>query len=242
MDASYVKEMERLANEGKVIETGGLVFSPLNMCPVLYEPRPEPVKVRTLTALTRYIEDNVDTIDSSKLIVHVESPGSVQLMSCLTGTNRKRDVFLVAESDGARFRFGTWMSPEEFIIGVNSLFVPTDTRDVLLRFVSSLKVENESNINDDGISQSASVRIGVKGSLSEQKPAPSRIALKPFRRHGLSFPHRSGQRRVAARGDAERCRVDRAHADGAWSEHFGVRRSVGHFLGKTLSRCFGPDT
>lgn len=181
MDNSYVEAMRDLAREGTVISKDGKTFSALEMRPVLYEPRPAPIAVGTLSALVTYLADNVDGIDTGKSIVHVKSPGSVELLSGLNGEDRKRDVFLRAESDGARFRFGEFMGSEAFIIGLNSLFVPTAERDRLLAYVSSLRIENESSVVDSGVSQEASVRIGVKGALTEMKALPSPISLKPYR-------------------------------------------------------------
>jgi hypothetical protein len=181
MDSTYVKEMERLANEGKVVEKDGRVFSSLSMHPVFYEPRPAALKVRTLSALCGYIRSNVDQLDRNNLLIHVESPEVVGLISNLNGVDRKRDGFLIAEFDGQKFKFDEWMPPEAFIIAVNALFIPTPDRDALLHFISKLKIENETNIIDDGISQAATARVGVKGGLTETASAPSRLPLKPFR-------------------------------------------------------------
>jgi len=181
MDDSYVEAMRDLAREGIVIDKDGRKFSPLNMHPVFYEPRPAPIEVSTLSALITYLVDNVDDIYTGSSIIHIQSPESVELVSELRGEDRKRDIFVKAESDGARFKFGNFIGSEAFIIGLNSLFIPTKERDSLLAYVSSLKIENESNIIDSGVSQEASVRVGIKGALTEMKALPSPIRLKPYR-------------------------------------------------------------
>lgn len=180
-DGNYVKEMERMANEGRVIEEGGMKYSSLNMKPVFYEPRPDAVQVRTLSALITYMKDNVDKIDLSNLLVLIESPETVSVLSAIYGKDRRRDKYIAAKADAARFRFGEWLSPEQFVISLNALFVPSDDLFELLNYTSRLKVENEASISDDGVSQAASVRMGIKGSLSETKPAPARIRLRPYR-------------------------------------------------------------
>lgn len=181
MDATYVKEMERLANEGRTIEAGGRTFSPLSMKPVFYQPRPEPMVVRTLTGLRDYIDRNPDRLAGADILIHVRSHGEVAVQSRNGGEDMKRDTYLVAKHDGAAFRFDAWMPSEAFIVAVNALFVPTKARDELLQFISKLKIEDETNLIDDGISQSAQARVGVKGALTENTKAPSRITLQPFR-------------------------------------------------------------
>jgi hypothetical protein len=73
------------------------------------------------------------------------------------------------------------MPSEAFIIAVNALFLPTPGRDLILSYVSSLKVEEEANIIDNGVSQEATVRQGVRGGLTKAATAPSRVTLAPFR-------------------------------------------------------------
>ncbi len=181
MDQGYVKEMERLANEGKVIEIGGEKFSSLNMRPVFFEPRPEALTVRTLTGLHSYIVENVDGLDLKCLLVQVVDHKSVAIVSKIGGKDRKRDAFINAKHDGAVFEFNKFMPSEPFLIAVNALFLPTKGRDDLLSFASRLKIEESTNLVDTGVSQEATVRVGTKGGLTETEPAPARVTLKPFR-------------------------------------------------------------
>jgi hypothetical protein len=181
MDQGYVKEMERLANEGRVIDIGEETFSSLNMKPVFYEPRPEALTVRTLTGLYSYIDENIDDIDRNTIIVQVVDHKSVSVVSKISGKDRKRDSYINAKHDGAMFKFGEFMASEPFLIAVNALFLPTKGRDELLAYASSLKVESEANITDTGVSQEATVRQGIKGGLTKSEPAPARVVLKPFR-------------------------------------------------------------
>jgi hypothetical protein len=181
MDGSFVDAVERISNESVKIEKDGRIYSPLEMKPVMYNPRPDAIKVQSLTAISDYLKANRDALDLSKLIVHVVSPTQVVLLSDLNGENRKRDSFLVADFDGIVFPFGKWLSIEEFIIAANALIIQTDTRDDLLSLASRITVSNESEIADTGISQNVTVRQGTRGNLTENKAAPSRVTLQPFR-------------------------------------------------------------
>jgi hypothetical protein len=181
MDSTYVKEMERLSNEGRIIEKGDNTYSSLNMKPVFYEPRPDALTVRTLTGLRDYLAANRDKLDPAALIVQVVDHKTVSIISALSGKDRKRDNLIAAKFDGAVFGFGSWMDSEAFIIAVNSLFLPSSGRDEVLTYVSRLKIEDEANLSDDGVSQSATIRTGIKGGLVETAKAPSRTVLIPYR-------------------------------------------------------------
>ena len=62
MDGEYVKEMERLANEGVQIEgKDGRLYSSLDMKPVLFNPRPDAIAVQNLTAISDYLKTNRDS-------------------------------------------------------------------------------------------------------------------------------------------------------------------------------------
>ena len=181
MDSTYVKEMERLSNEGRVIEVDGEQFSSLAMKPVFYEPRPAPLTLRTLSGLAGYLKGNRDGLDILNLLVQVVDHKTAVLMSKLEGKDLGRDTYVKAVHDGASFSFGTFMDSESFIIAVNSLFLPSPGRDELLSFVSRLKIEDEANLSDNGVSQEATIRTGIKGGLVESKQAPARIVLIPYR-------------------------------------------------------------
>jgi hypothetical protein len=182
MDDSFVEAIERISNESVQVEgKDGRIYSSLEMKPITYNPRPDAIKVRSLTAISDYLKANRDGLDIPKLIVHVVSPVQVVLLSELNGENRKRDSFLIADFDGIVFPFGDWMSIEQFIIAMNALVIQTDIRDELLSFASKITVSNDSEIADTGINQNVTVRQGTRGNLTENKAAPARVTLQPFR-------------------------------------------------------------
>lgn len=181
MEGSFVEALERVLKDNMILEEGGKKFSRLDMKPIFHEPRPEPFKVRTLSAVRDYLYDNRDGLALSDLLLHVVNHENVRLVSKIGGVDRRRDAYMAAESDVSEFPFGEWMDTEKFIIAINALFIPSTGRDALLEYVSRIKVENEGEILDDGVSQSAKTRVGLKGGLTETQAAPSRVVLIPFR-------------------------------------------------------------
>lgn len=234
MDSSYVKEFERLANEGRVIEKEGETFSSLKMSPVFYEPRPDALTVRTLTGLEGYLAANRDKLDPAALIVQVYNHGAVGVMSSLTGKDRKRDTLIIAKFDGAVFPFGQWQDSESFIIAVNSLFLPSSGRDEVLSYVSRLKIEDEANLSDDGVSQSATIRTGIKGGLVETAKAPSRTVLVPYRTFAeVDQPESEFVFRMKRDGDDVKLALFEADG-GAWKSE-AMRRIQG-WLSEAISK------
>jgi len=98
---------------------------------------------------------------------------------------RRRDNYFRAQlpSDAARFRFGQYLDPEEFVIGMLTLFedadyVHSDHRKVV-KLVSGLVAEAVSISNDDGFSQQVITKQGM-AMKNEEKVSP-RVTLSPWR-------------------------------------------------------------
>ena len=53
------------------------------------------------------------------------------------------------------------MSTEEFIINLQSLFDRTDDSEAILKFASAVRIDNGATINDNGVSQTATVKTGA---------------------------------------------------------------------------------
>lgn len=65
---------------------------------------------------------------------------------------------------------------------LQSNFIDDNDRGTLLEFASALKIENGSEIEDNGVSQVATVKTGV-ASLAKGK-APNPVTLRPYRTFG----------------------------------------------------------
>ena len=71
------------------------------------------------------------------------------------------------------------MDPEPFIIGLQCHFVEDPALRGLVQFVSSLTAENVAIAEDDGISQTATVRQGI--ALKATKKVDPKVRLRPYR-------------------------------------------------------------
>lgn len=195
MEGTVVTNIANLAKERKPVELGGLVYIPndwkvTNPKHTLDEeserPSPLPVApvfaVSTLGALRDYLKENRDELDSSKLIVHVETPFRVSVGSVLRANSRDREVFITATVRDllvADNFLGTFKSQEEMVIGLQTRFVPTEARAAVLRVVGTIKEDAVSTSNDDGVTQTVTASAGTVLVGSTNLPNP--VELQGYR-------------------------------------------------------------
>lgn len=191
----------------------------------LYEIRktifyPDTMTTQSLTGFVDFINDNVDEIDKSDLMIHVRNYRAVELVGSLDEEG-KRERFCIAEFLGKNFgfQFGHWYDSEEFVIHALTNFNDekgTHLRDVV-GIASGLSASSELRTEDDGITQRATVKKGV--AIKEDKKLPNPVDLIPKRSFDeLSLPIAKFVFRVRCRdGRAPECAL--FEADGAHWEH-----------------------
>ena len=77
------------------------------------------------------------------------------------------------------FHYSQYMDQEDFIIGLQSKFIPTDQIKQMLKIVGNVKSEKVLSSADDGVSQSVEGRKGIN--FAEKIGIPNPVKLKPFR-------------------------------------------------------------
>lgn len=167
-----------------VLEVEGKQFSSKEIYPVR-EPLPAALTVSTLTGMVDYIKANVDRLEPSLLLCHVEAPHAVCLYSALKGKFCDRALFLKAELQQLQIPLNKFLDAEAFNILLQSCFCePEDglqatDRGLVLKYVSNIKSTVESGIEDDGLSQGVTVRKGIASVGNDVLPNP--VTLRPFR-------------------------------------------------------------
>lgn len=154
----------------------GETFADRPMHRVTFNPKAEPVELNTLTSLVDYIVSDFDT--RGKLFVHVVSPTCVKVFSDLD-RDRVREEVLEVNALVPSFRFGQYMNSEDFIIGLQSKFVETDERALVLKFAGATKAGSVAEYSDDGVTQKATVKTGVASMTDAVVPNP--VRLRAFR-------------------------------------------------------------
>jgi hypothetical protein len=159
-----------------------VVFS-FDMEPLIFEPRAQPVEVKTLSGFAGFIGADIDGILPCGLIIHVESHREVSLISSLSGELKKRTVYLTAKLDSGleEFPFGRWLDAEEASIRLLSMFETTEDLQKVVRMTGKTVAQDTLETEDDGFTQRVTVRKGVSGALKEAEAVKSIVHLRPYR-------------------------------------------------------------
>ncbi len=148
------------------------------------EPLPASLAVNTLSGLVEYVKNGVDRdFIENGWMIHVVDPATVTVVSGLFGRAEQRREYLRATASAvlrdAEFEYGEFYDAEEFNIKIQSVFVPNDDRDRVLRLVGNIKEENVRQTGDDGVTQTVTARAGI--ARVEDVPVPNPVSLMPYR-------------------------------------------------------------
>ena len=144
---------------------------------ISYVPYAKTIGMKTLTSLVEYIKANIDSM-SEKMIVHVISPTEVHLYSSLDA-DRKREYLVEVNAELPDFRFGSFIDHENFVIALQSKFVPNEDRDLVLKFAGTVEDGTVAEYGDDGVTQKATIKTGVASKADAVVPNP--VNLIPYR-------------------------------------------------------------
>lgn len=178
-----IEKLESLIDAARCVNVDGKIFSSKNLIPVRDEPRAEGIEVHSLSALCDYIRTNQDNLDLNTLTVLVCSPDEVQLIGPIFGKSRARDCFVTASFSGKQFSFDNFMNQENFAISFRSLMCPkkNDDSEYVLSYVGRIQDRTAVTTDDDGITQTAEIRKGISGHLSEKEKVKPIVKLSPYR-------------------------------------------------------------
>lgn len=135
------------------------------------------IKMSTLTSLVDYIKSNVDTM-AEKMIIDVSSPTEVRLYSQLN-EERCREEIAVVNARIPDFTFNSFMEQEKFCINLQSKFIDSDDRALILKFAGTVESGTVAEYGDDGVTQKATVKTGIASKSDAIVPNP--VHLRPFR-------------------------------------------------------------
>jgi len=158
-------ENYRIDNDGDV----RLIIPQTNSC--------DEVGLSTLSGLVELLK-NMKERSTNELFVQVVSPEHVEVFGALDKYGRREDLANVCAMIPS-FNFDEYYDAETLNIALQSRFVQTTDRDLILKVIGNLKEEQVHSATDDGVSQSVQVKQGV-ASVAEVK-APNPVAMKPYR-------------------------------------------------------------
>ncbi len=178
---SYAVELA--GKENKIIrsETGKEYFdsneynlqelNPRKYAPIL--------ELQTLKSLVDYLKSDNDFIGGHRLVVVVESYQKVSVYDQADIEYGKRPQLVSVKATVPVIPFSNWRDQEEFNIMLQSMFINDADRNLVLDFASHLKIEKGAEAQDNGVTQTVTVRDGV-ASLAQAK-TPNPVTLRPYR-------------------------------------------------------------
>jgi hypothetical protein len=202
--------MEKIAEmtEGQIHKVAGKFYSRFEMHEL---PSPaamaKPLEFNTLSGLADYVRSNLDQTGAAPHAVVVVDASNVKLVSGLKGDFRQRETLATAHqvAHAPYFQFSRYMTPEDFVIELQTKFVYCDNRRDVLNVIGNLRAEGAVATKDDGVSQTVEVRTGVARLSTADLPNP--VELTPYRTFDeieqppspfvLRIANEDGQSRVA---------------------------------------------
>lgn len=163
----------------EVVDVDGRKFSTRPITAVPEIPDIQAIQVISLQAIVDYIQNKIDARDQAKMFVHVRSPHAVTLEEHLRDNNDRYGLVTAVYNPEASFVFGRQYDQIEFLTKLQANFEDTDNRRNLQRFVGSLAAESSLHLQDDGVSQSTTVKAGVRN--LQESPVPNPLVLVPYR-------------------------------------------------------------
>lgn len=162
-----------------VEKIGDETYSDKPLHRISYVPRAKSIEMNTLSSLIDYIKSGVDSF-CDQMIIHVQSPTRVSMYSALD-CEREREYVVEVNAQLPRFSFDQFQDHEAFCIGIQSKCVddPETDKAILLKFAGTVEAGSVAEYGDDGVSQKATVKIGIASKGEALVPNP--VALKPFR-------------------------------------------------------------
>ncbi|MBO5282070.1 MAG: hypothetical protein J6B43_02920 [Lachnospiraceae bacterium] len=161
----------------EIKEINGQTYSDKELSRISYNPKADSLHVSTLTSLVDYLHSGTDTL-AEKMIAHIVSPTTVVLISMLD-SERQREKMVTVSAEVPSFQYGRYMGHEEFLIALQSKFVPNCDRELLLKFAGTVENGTIAQYGDDGVTQKATVKTGIASKGDAVVPNP--VKLCPYR-------------------------------------------------------------
>lgn len=164
-------------SQPSIREIGGEMYSDKDLRRIVHNPKAGRIRLTTLRSLVDYIKSGTDDMDE-KMILHVASPTMVRLYSQLD-LDREREYMVEVSAELPDFPFGCFIEHEQFIIGIQSGFIPNGDSGLLLKFAGTVEGGTVASYGDDGVTQKATVKTGLASKGDAVIPSP--VTLKPYR-------------------------------------------------------------
>lgn len=139
-----------------------------------------PAVVPLMTNTLQSVVEFVNSHEWDDLVIHIRDEKSIFVYSDIKFEEEcRRDHFLTAVADVCDLTLDRFMDLEDFNLMMQSCFVESESRAEILACIGSVEDVNSRTLNDDGISQSITVKTGVTTKSKALVPNP--VTLMPYK-------------------------------------------------------------
>ena len=136
----------------------------------------------SLNGLIEYIRADPEKLfgdNQPRHIVRVNDPGTVCVIAPQKGYWREREIVAGCTAVKPKIRFGEYMDAEEFQVMVQTSFMESENRALVLKLAGSVRKEQNMQTADDGVSQKVTINAGVSTAADVIVKNP--VTLTPYR-------------------------------------------------------------
>ena len=134
---SYIVGLGNNAEKVQVLEICGETYANKNLERYGAPKRAYAIEASSLSSLVDYIKECSEEFPDRQMIIQIENPEEVNLVSALD-SERKRECLFTCKAEISKFRFDNWYDQERFMIEIQSNFVPSSDRDILIKFAGNV--------------------------------------------------------------------------------------------------------
>lgn len=162
----------------EVLEICGKTYANKNLVRYGGKEYARAMEVSSLTAVLDYIAA-AGAEFRQDMILHVQSPKRVSLVSFLDDEDRCRECLLTAKANVSEFGFDQWYDQERFIMELQANFLANEDLEKLQAVAGNVEGGTTANYGDDGVSQKTTIKSGI--TTREDVVVPNPATLIPWR-------------------------------------------------------------
>ena len=203
----YTAELARQNEKTEIVEICGKTYANRSLTRYDSAEKARAVEASTLSAMVDYIENLSDEFpEGRKMMIHIVNPKEVRLMSSLD-EERSRETLFISQAETSEYQFGKWYDQENFMIALQANFQPNDDLAAVMRMAGNIDKKNGQTYSDDGVSQVATITVGVASKADALVPNP--VELVPYRTfQEVAQPSSNFVFRVRDNGAPEFCLIE----------------------------------
>lgn len=176
---AMIEKIEKMAGP-KVYHIGEEDFASQQL--VRVEPKkdfPRSINLTGLDSVCKMVRNEAaDLFPDDQILIQVEDYLTVKVFTTLDGEMDRYSLY-ICEADTPRVRSNGFMTHEEAVVQLRSLYIPNEDLTYLLKLLSGISTESKVTSNDNGVSQTVEAKSGVALTASvEVRPY---VNLQPFR-------------------------------------------------------------